>query len=59
VLALGAHQGTTQVQFVVTNLADRRAELTRFTQTTQQSDNQAYIIPAQPRTFYLKFGQKF
>ncbi len=58
-LALGAHQGTTQVQFVVTNLADRRAELTRFTQTTQQSDNQAYIIPAQPRTFYLKFGQKF
>ena len=58
-LTLGAHQDTTNVQFVVNNLADRRAELTRFTQTTQQSDNQAYIIPAQPRTFYLKFGQKF
>jgi len=58
-LTLGMHDATTQVRFVVENLADRRAELTRFTQTTQQSDNQAYIIPAQPRTFFLKFGQKF
>jgi hypothetical protein len=38
---------------------DRRAELTRFAQTNPVNDNQPYIIPAQPRTFYIKFGQKF
>ena len=26
---------------------------------TRVNDNQPYIIPAQPRTIYLKFGQKF
>jgi outer membrane receptor protein involved in Fe transport len=58
-LSLGAHNTNTTVQFVVTNVADRRAEISRFTATTQQTDNQPYIIPSQPRTFALKFGQKF
>jgi outer membrane receptor protein involved in Fe transport len=58
-LTLGMHQDTTMVQLVVTNLIDRRAQLTRFTQTTQLDDNQPYIIPTQPRTIALKFGQKF
>jgi iron complex outermembrane recepter protein len=59
-LAMGATSDSrTTVQFVVTNLTDKRAELTRFAQTNPQVDNQAYIIPAQPRTFYLKFGQRF
>jgi len=58
-LAVGAHQDKTMVQFVVTNLMDRRAELTRFNQTNPSNDNQTYIIPAQPRTFAIKFGQKF
>ena len=56
---VGAHTDTTQVQLLVTNVMDRLAELTRFTQTNPQNDNQPYIIPAQPRTIYLKFGQKF
>ena len=58
-LAAGAHMNGTQVQVVITNLLDRSAELTRFAQTNPVNDNQPYIIPAQPRTIYLKFGQKF
>ncbi len=59
-LATGASlDNKTTVQVVVTNLCDKRAELTRFAQTNPQVDNQAYVIPAQPRTFYLKFGQRF
>jgi len=58
-LVLGMHDSNTTAQLVVTNLADKRAELTRFAQTNPAVDNQAYVIPAQPRTIYLKFGQKF
>ena len=54
-LAAGAHMNGTQVQVVITNLLDRSAELTRFAQTNPVNDNQPYIIPAQPRTIYLKF----
>jgi outer membrane receptor protein involved in Fe transport len=57
--AAGAHLDKTMVQLVITNVADRRAELTRFNQTNPQNDNQTYIIPAQPRTIAIKFGQKF
>jgi hypothetical protein len=28
-------------------------------QTVPAVDNQIYVIPAQPRTYVLKFGQKF
>jgi outer membrane receptor protein involved in Fe transport len=58
-LAFGAHQDATMVQLVVTNVLDRRAQLTRFVQTNPAHDNQAYAIPAQPRTIAIKFGQKF
>jgi iron complex outermembrane receptor protein len=58
-LAFGMHQNATMLQLVVTNVADRRAELTRFTQSNPVHDNQSYIISAQPRTIAIKFGQKF
>jgi iron complex outermembrane receptor protein len=58
-LSGGAGFGSSMLQFVVTNVMDRRAQLSRFTAITPQFDNQAYIIPAQPRTFVIKFGQKF
>ena len=38
---------------------DRLAQLSRFTQIAPQNDNQVYVIPTQPRTFILRFGQKF
>jgi outer membrane receptor protein involved in Fe transport len=46
------------IQAFVTNVTDRRAQLTRFTQTNPTNDNQPYIIPAQPRTIGIKFSQK-
>jgi outer membrane receptor protein involved in Fe transport len=49
----------TTVQLVVTNVADKRASLSRFAAISPQYDNQLYIIPAQPRTIAIKFGQKF
>jgi iron complex outermembrane receptor protein len=58
-LSGGASFGSSVLQFVVTNVMDRRAQLSRFTAITPQFDNQVYVIPAQPRTIAIKFGQKF
>jgi outer membrane receptor protein involved in Fe transport len=58
-LSGGANFGASRVEFVVSNVMDRRAQLSRFTATAPQIDNQVYIIPAQPRTFAIQFGQKF
>ena len=55
----GVNIGRTTVQAFVTNVTDRRAELSRFTQSNPTNDSQVYIIPAQPRTVGLKFSQKF
>jgi outer membrane receptor protein involved in Fe transport len=58
-LAAGVDQRGTMIQLLVTNVADRRAELTRFVQTNPVVDNQPYVVPAQPRTITLKFSQRF
>ena len=58
-LAFGASINQSMLQLLVTNAADRRAQLSRFAQTVPNVDNQIYIIPAQPRTITIKFGQKF
>jgi outer membrane receptor protein involved in Fe transport len=58
-LGVGASINQSMVQFVVTNATNRLAQLSRFAQTVPAVDNQTYIIPAQPRTFAIKFGQKF
>jgi iron complex outermembrane receptor protein len=55
----GATMNQTTVQLIVTNVADKRAQLTRFVQTVPSADPQPYIIPTQPRTFAIQFGQKF
>ncbi|HEY6922624.1 MAG TPA: TonB-dependent receptor, partial [Steroidobacteraceae bacterium] len=47
------------IQGFISNVADRRAQFSRFTQTNPTNDSQAYIIPAQPRTFGIKFSQRF
>jgi iron complex outermembrane receptor protein len=57
--AAGASMDKTMIQLFVTNVTDKRAQLTRFNQTNPSNDNQTYIIPAQPRTIAIKFGQKF
>jgi iron complex outermembrane receptor protein len=48
------------LQLVVSNLADKRAELTRYVEcATTTCGPQPYVIPTQPRTIALKFSQKF
>jgi len=55
----GAQLNAMTVQLIVTNVADRRAQLSRFVQTVPSVDPQPYIIPTQPRTIAIQFGQKF
>jgi iron complex outermembrane receptor protein len=55
----GATLNKSTIQLIVTNVADRRAQLSRFVQTNPNHDNQPYVIPAQPRTIAIQFGQKF
>ena len=47
------------MDFFVSNLMDRRAQLSRFTESNPSLDNQVYILPTQPRTFGVEFGQDF
>jgi outer membrane receptor protein involved in Fe transport len=58
-LAAGVNENGTMIELALTNAFDRRAQLTRFVQCTVDICNQPYIIPTQPRTIALKFGQKF
>ena len=58
-LAAGVNQNGLMIELAITNAFDRRAQLTRFVQCTVDICDQPYIIPTQPRTIALKFGQKF
>jgi iron complex outermembrane recepter protein len=58
-LAAGVEREGISVQLFVTNVADRRANLTRFAEISPQRDNQVYVIPSQPRTIALRFAQRF
>ena len=58
-LSGGAERNNMTIQFVVTNVTDKLAQLTRFEQCTIAVCTQPYAIPIQPRTFTIKFGQKF
>jgi iron complex outermembrane receptor protein len=58
-LSTGAERNGLSLQLIVTNVADKRAELTRFGQCTPTSCTQNYVSPNQPRTIAIKFGQKF
>jgi outer membrane receptor protein involved in Fe transport len=55
----GAQLDKSTIQVIVTNVADRRAQLSRFVQTVPSVDPQPYVIPTQPRTIAIQFGQKF
>jgi iron complex outermembrane receptor protein len=58
-LATGMSRNGTQVQFLVNNVFDTLGELGRFAACTPSTCNQPYVIPVQPRTFWIKVGQKF
>jgi outer membrane receptor protein involved in Fe transport len=58
-LSGGTEFGNTNVGLFITNVFDTRAELTRFSNCRSTVCGETYIIPAQPRTIGIKFGQKF
>ena len=58
-LSAGIERNGMSVGLIISNLFDERAELTRFAQCAPTVCGQTYIIPAQPRTIGVKFGQKF
>src|SRR5213082_555419 len=66
-LRMGATYDKVTGELYITNLFDRLAQLSRFTQsaptyfngTPTPVDTQAYAIPAQPRTIGLRVGMRF
>lgn len=58
-VSAGVENGTYSLELFVDNVADERGELTRFTQCAEATCLQPYIVPVRPRTFGLRFGQKF
>ena len=66
-LSVGMTNGTYSFDLYINNAFDELAEVTRTTQcsilTPDRSEAlcgaQPYIVPFQPRTIGLKFGQKF
>src|SRR6266480_5882422 len=58
-LSGGLERNGLNIQLIVTNVMDRRAQLTRFVQCTVNVCEQPYVIPTQPRTIMVKFGQRF
>lgn len=58
-LSAGASKNGMRVQFLVNNLFNSLGEIGRFAALTPTSANQPYVVPVQPRTYWIKFGQKF
>jgi outer membrane receptor protein involved in Fe transport len=58
-LSTGAAKNGLTAQLYLTNVFDKNAQLTRFVECATTTCNQPYVIPAQPRTVGIKFGQKF
>jgi iron complex outermembrane recepter protein len=59
-LTAGAEKQGLFLKLALTNVADKRANLTRFVEcTTTTCGPQPYIVPTQPRTIALTFGQRF
>ncbi|HTV52411.1 MAG TPA: TonB-dependent receptor [Steroidobacteraceae bacterium] len=55
----GVNYGKFMLYLYVSNAFDRRAQLSRFTETNPVADNQVYILPTQPRTIGLHFAERF
>ncbi len=58
-VSAGVEKNGLNIQFIIDNVTDKRAQLSRFEQCTVSVCTQPYAIPAQPRTIGVKFGQKF
>jgi iron complex outermembrane receptor protein len=55
----GVEKNRMTFELVVKNLFDERAQLVRYAQCDSATCSRNYVVPSQPRTIALKFGQKF
>ena len=56
----GVEQDNWSIELFINNAFDERNELGRYAECTPSvCGNEPYILPGQPRTIGLKFGQKF
>jgi iron complex outermembrane recepter protein len=59
-LSAGFERNGLQIQMALTNVTDKRAELTRYVQcATTTCGKQPYVIPSEPRAFAIRLSQKF
>jgi len=58
-LSVGISRNGLHVDFSIANAFNSLGEIGRFAACTPTTCNQPYVVPVQPRTFELKFGQKF
>jgi outer membrane receptor protein involved in Fe transport len=57
--SFGVGDGSSSLSVFVNNAFDERAEITRFAQCDEQICQRPYVISNTPRTFGIKFSQKF
>jgi len=58
-LSAGAERNGLSAELFINNALDKRAQLTRFAECAPTTCQQIYVVPSQPRTIGIKFGQKF
>jgi outer membrane receptor protein involved in Fe transport len=58
-LAGGVARNGLSFELTVTNVTDKRAQLTRFVECTTTTCTQPYAVPSQPFTIGLHVGQRF
>ena len=58
-LSSGMTRNRLSLELTLSNVFDTRAQLTRFVECATTTCTQPYVIPTQPRTVMLRFGQKF
>lgn len=57
--SVGVGNGSWSAQLFLNNAFDERADITRFAQCREEMCTKPYIVTNRPRTFGVKFGQKF
>jgi outer membrane receptor protein involved in Fe transport len=57
--SFGVQNDSFSVELFIDNAFDERAELTRFAQCDEAICQQSYLVTNQPRTYGIKFGQRF
>ncbi len=58
-LSVGGEINKMSLEAYISNVLDTRAQLSRFTECLPTTCSQTYIVPSNPLTIGIKFGQKF